>query len=55
MVINQKMIFLPPLKANQYMYKVFVNDKPIVLTTIVSKETNFKNYLLKSVKIGKGN
>jgi len=47
------MIFLPPLNANQYMYKVFVNDKPIVLTTIVSKETDFKNYLLKSVKIGK--
>ena len=53
MVINQKMIFLPPLKANQYMYKVFVNDKPIVLTTVVCKETDFKNYLLKSVKIGK--
>lgn len=35
------------------MYKVFVNDKPIVLTTEVSKETDFKNYLLKSVKIGK--
>ena len=35
------------------MYKVFVNDKPIVLTTVVSKETDFKNYLLKSVKIGK--
>ena len=47
------MIFLPLLKANQYMYKVFVNDKPIVLTTVVSKETDFKNYLLKSVKIGK--
>lgn len=35
------------------MYKVFFNDKPIVLTTQVSKETDFKNYLLKSVKIGK--
>lgn len=35
------------------MYKVFVNDKPIVLTTIVSKETDFKNYLLKTAKIGK--
>ena len=35
------------------MYKVFVNDKPIVLTTVVSKETDFKNYLLKSVKIAK--
>jgi ADP-ribose pyrophosphatase YjhB (NUDIX family) len=47
------LIFLLPLKANQHMYKVFVNDKPIVLTTVVSKETDFKNYLLKSVKIGK--
>ncbi|MGM5470583.1 NUDIX hydrolase [Flavobacteriaceae bacterium LMO-SS05] len=35
------------------MYKVFVNDKPIVLTTLVCKETDFKNYLLKTVKIGK--
>lgn len=35
------------------MYKVFVNDKPIVLTTVVSKETDFKNYLLKTAKIGK--
>lgn len=35
------------------MYKVFVNDKPIVLTTEVSKETDFKNYLLKTVMIGK--
>ena len=35
------------------MYHVFVNHKPIVLTTIVSKETNFKNYLLKTVNIGK--
>jgi 8-oxo-dGTP pyrophosphatase MutT (NUDIX family) len=35
------------------MYKVFVNDKPIILTTVVNKETDFKNYLLKSVKIGK--
>ena len=35
------------------MYNVFVNDKPIVLTTVVSKETNFKNYLLKTVNIGK--
>ncbi len=35
------------------MYKVFVNDKPIVLTTVVSKETDFKNYLLKTVKISK--
>jgi 8-oxo-dGTP pyrophosphatase MutT (NUDIX family) len=35
------------------MYKVFVNDKPIILTTMVSKETNFKNYLLKTANIGK--
>lgn len=35
------------------MYKVFVNDKPIILTTEVSKETDFKNYLLKTVKISK--
>jgi len=35
------------------MYKVFVNDKPIILTTEVIEEKNFKNYLLKSVKIGK--
>ena len=35
------------------MYKVFVNNKPIILTTKVEKETNFKNYLLKTVHIGK--
>ena len=35
------------------MYKVFVNDKPIILTTEVSKETDFKNYLLKTVQIAK--
>lgn len=35
------------------MYKVFVNDKPIVLTTEVEKEASFKNYLLKSVDISK--
>lgn len=35
------------------MYKVFVGDKPIILTTIVEKETNFKNYLLDTVNIGK--
>lgn len=34
------------------MYKIFVNDKPIILTTKVEKETFFKNYLLKKVKIG---
>ncbi|MGR7812252.1 NUDIX hydrolase [Lacinutrix undariae] len=35
------------------MYRVFVNDKPIVLTTEVSKETNFKNYLLDNIDIEK--
>ena len=35
------------------MYKVFVSDKPIVLTNIVEKESGFKNYLLDSVDIGK--
>jgi 8-oxo-dGTP pyrophosphatase MutT (NUDIX family) len=35
------------------MYKVFVNDKPIILTTKVKKEKHFKNYLLSTVNIGK--
>lgn len=35
------------------MYKVFVGDKPIILTTEVAQETNFKNYLLDTVNIGK--
>jgi len=35
------------------MYKIFVGDKPIILTTKVEKETNFKNYLLDTVNIGK--
>jgi ADP-ribose pyrophosphatase YjhB (NUDIX family) len=35
------------------MHKVFVNNKPIILTSKVEKETNFKNYLLKTVHIGK--
>lgn len=35
------------------MYKVFVNDKPIILTTEVNKESGFKNYLLKSVNLPK--
>ena len=35
------------------MYKVFVGDKPIILTTKVEKETNFKNYLLDTVNIRK--
>ncbi|WP_445735466.1 NUDIX hydrolase [Mariniflexile sp.] len=35
------------------MHKIFVGDKPIILTTIVEQETNFKNYLLDTVHIGK--
>lgn len=35
------------------MTKVFVNDKPIILTSVIEEETNFKNYLLNSVNIGK--
>ena len=35
------------------MYHVFVNDKPIVLTTKVEQEDGFKNYLLSKVNIGK--
>lgn len=35
------------------MYKVFVGDKPIILTTVVEQEINFKNYLLSTVNIGK--
>lgn len=35
------------------MHKIFVNDKPIVLTTKVEKERHFKNYLLSTVNIGK--
>ncbi|TDU34201.1 ADP-ribose pyrophosphatase YjhB (NUDIX family) [Gelidibacter sediminis] len=35
------------------MYQVFVNDKPIILTTKVRKEKDFKNYLLSTVNIGK--
>ncbi len=35
------------------MHHVFVNDKPIILTTQVSPERNFKNYLLSTVNIGK--
>lgn len=37
----------------QVVHKVFVNNKPIILTTEVEKETDFKNYLLKTVHIGK--
>ena len=35
------------------MYTIFVGDKPILLTTKVEQETDFKSYLLKSVNIGK--
>jgi ADP-ribose pyrophosphatase YjhB (NUDIX family) len=35
------------------MYKIFVGDKPIILTTVVEQETNFKNYLLNTVNMGK--
>ena len=35
------------------MHKVFVEDKPIVLTTVKEEETNFKNYSLKKVNIKK--
>lgn len=35
------------------MHKIFVGDKPIILTTKVEQETDFKNYLLDTVSIGK--
>lgn len=35
------------------MHKIFVGDKPIILTTKVERENNFKNYLLDTVAIGK--
>lgn len=35
------------------MYKIFVGDKPIILTTEVAQETDFINYKLKTVDIGK--
>ena len=35
------------------MYTIYVGDKPIILTTAVERETDFKSFLLKSVKIGK--
>ncbi|WP_027138534.1 NUDIX hydrolase [Gaetbulibacter saemankumensis] len=35
------------------MFKVFVGDKPIILTTKVEQETSFKNYLLETVNIRK--
>ena len=48
------MIFLlSKYYTTKLMYHVFVNNKPIILTTQVSPERNFKNYLLSSVQIGK--
>ncbi|WP_299227654.1 NUDIX domain-containing protein [uncultured Psychroserpens sp.] len=35
------------------MYHIFVNDKPIILTTEIKPEKGFKNYLLSTVNIGK--
>jgi 8-oxo-dGTP pyrophosphatase MutT (NUDIX family) len=35
------------------MHKIFVGDKPIILTTKVEEETDFKNFLLSTVNIGK--
>ncbi len=35
------------------MYQIFVNQKPIILTTEVEREDGFKNYLLDTVNIGK--
>src|SRR5690606_11289672 len=35
------------------MYKVFVNDKPIILTDVEEPETYFKNLNLKQVKLNK--
>ena len=35
------------------MYKIFVGNKPIVLTTKLETETDFKNILIDSVDINK--
>ncbi|NRB58426.1 MAG: NUDIX domain-containing protein [Winogradskyella sp.] len=35
------------------MYTIFVGQKPIILTTKIEKEINYKTFLLKSVNIGK--
>lgn len=35
------------------MYTIFVGDKPIILTTTIDKENDFKVYLLKSVDLSK--
>ena len=34
------------------MHKIFVGDKPLILTTKLEEETDFKNYLLSTVNIG---
>tara|TARA_R110000850_G_scaffold115256_2_gene230466 strand:- start:58145 stop:58762 length:618 start_codon:yes stop_codon:yes gene_type:complete len=41
------------LKIILQMYKVFVNDKPLFLTNIVEKETDFQLFLLESIDIKK--
>ena len=49
-----KMIFLPkPKLLIPSMYKVFVGDKPMVLTTTVEEEVGFKNYSLTKVDLAK--
>ena len=35
------------------MYKIFINNKPLFLTNVIEKETNFRIYLLESVDIKK--
>lgn len=47
------MIFLQILNKHLelYMYRIFVNDKPIFLNTVVEKETDFKNFLLKDANM----
>ena len=35
------------------MYKIFVGNKPIILTTELETETDFKNFLIESVDINK--
>lgn len=47
------MIFLSHNFLERDMYRIFVNDKPIILTTEIEKEQGFKNYLLSTVNIGK--
>lgn len=35
------------------MHTIYVGDKPVILTTKIEKETDFKSFLLKTVNIGK--